>query len=292
MDSEAACESQLLLVRAAESCPSVTRFVPSEFNVDYDVGDEVLPYAEKRFHMVCRRELEGTRTLEYTWFYPGMLMDYFVPPSASSSSPCTGTGMTSGVNGKGGGGGGGGGAIRPLCFFIDAENGMAVLPDDGEARMSTTLAADAARYLALSLSLHRWPRVLKVVASTITLNELVGMTEEALGRRLHVRYRPVQDLLLHRHGAGVEAGEAAEFDLPSNVDIAARYGERFPGGLGQVRGLVGDLEAGVALGAYNLDKVAHDEGCLDLVEAFSGEAVVPPRGVEEIIREAWGAWRT
>ncbi|KAK5633889.1 hypothetical protein RRF57_009603 [Xylaria bambusicola] len=255
MDSESTCAAQVQLIRAAERSESVRRFIPSEFNVEYDVGDEVLPYSEKKFHITARIELSYTKTLEYAYVYPGMFMDYFGMPHVATQ-------------------------LRPLYFFIDPTNGRAVLPGDGEAKMSMTFTTDAARYVALALDLAKWPRILSTVTSTVTLNELVRLAEKNLGCALTVRYQPIESLLRHEPLA----------DLPGNIEIAAAYPGRFPGGLGQVRALVADLEAGVALGAYDLtglgDKV---QDCLDLVRASKGlEGVPPPRRIERFMKEAWG----
>ncbi|KAH6643320.1 hypothetical protein BKA67DRAFT_639937 [Truncatella angustata] len=228
-------------------CPSVERFIPSEFNVEYDVGDNILPYPEKRFHLYARQELQKTSTLKYTYIYPGMLMDYFGMPRVKSS-------------------------LRPLCFFIDPANGHAVLPGDGEAKMSMTFTTDVARYVALALELDEWPRILAVAASTVSLNELVRLVEKNLGRKLEVRYQPVEKLLKHE-----------PVDLLTNLDIAKEYPERFPLGVNQLRGLIADLEAGVALGAFDLGKL---EGHLDLVVAFEGKTQAPMR-IEELLEEAW-----
>ncbi|KAH8197845.1 hypothetical protein TruAng_007992 [Truncatella angustata] len=247
MDSDSVSEAQLRLIRAADQCPSVERFIPSEFNVEYDVGDNILPYPEKRFHLYARQELQKTSTLKYTYIYPGMLMDYFGMPRVKSS-------------------------LRPLCFFIDPANGHAVLPGDGEAKMSMTFTTDVARYVALALELDEWPRILAVAASTVSLNELVRLVEKNLGRKLEVRYQPVEKLLKHE-----------PVDLLTNLDIAKEYPERFPLGVDQLRGLIADLEAGVALGAFDLGKL---EGHLDLVVAFEGKTQAPMR-IEELLEEAW-----
>ncbi|KAI1127490.1 NAD(P)-binding protein [Nemania abortiva] len=259
MDSESTCAAQIQLIRAAERCECVRRFIPSEFNVEYDVGDDVLPYPEKEFHLRARTELSYTRTLEYAYVYPGMFMDYFGMPHVATQ-------------------------LRPLYFFIDPASGQAVLPGDGEAKMSMTFSSDAARYIALALDLAKWPRILTTVTSTVTLNELVGLAQKNLGCALAVRYQPVENLLRHEPLA----------DLPGNIDIAATYPGRFPGGLRQLRALIADLEAGVALGAYDLTRlVDKQQDCLDLVRAFEGlEGVSPPKGIEEFMAEAWGKGAT
>ncbi|KAB5518054.1 hypothetical protein GE09DRAFT_1157361 [Coniochaeta sp. 2T2.1] len=247
MDSDAACNAQLRLIRAADRCPCVRRFVPSEFNVEYDAGDDVLPYPEKRFHMTARRELAKTTSLEYTYFYTGMFMDYFGLPRVRSS-------------------------LRPLCFCVDPASGQAVLPRDGEGRMSMTFTTDFARYLVLALELDKWPRIMTTVTSNVSMNELVKLYEKTLGRKLQVHYQPVEKLLRHE-----------AIDLPVNLAVAREYPDRFPQG---IRGIVADLEAAVALGGYDLDKMNLGEH-LDLVKAFEGK-VPAPRRIEDLIEEAWG----
>ncbi|KAI1085297.1 NmrA-like family protein [Whalleya microplaca] len=249
MDCDTASDAQLRLIRAANQCPCVRRFIPSEFNVEYNVGDNVLPYPEKRFHLAARKELEKTSTLEYAYVYPGMFMDYFGLPRVPSS-------------------------LRPLCFFVDPENGLAVLPGDGEAKMSMSFTTDAARYVAAALELDEWPRTLTTAASTISLNDLVRLMEKNLGRKIEVRYQPVEKWLKHEI-----------VDLPTNVDIAKQFPRRFPQGLDQLRSLIADLEAGVALGAFDFGKLDQH---LDLVKTFEGRVPAPKR-IEEVIEEAWKA---
>ncbi|KAK8050834.1 phosphoserine aminotransferase [Apiospora rasikravindrae] len=250
MDNDSVSDAQLRLIRAAEKSPCVRRFIPTEFNVEYDSGDDILPYPKKRFHRLARRELEDkTRTLEYAYVYPGMFMDYFGLPRVES-------------------------VLRPLCFFVDPAHVQAVLPTGaGEAKMSMTFTTDFARYLALALDLESWPRVLSTATSTVTLNELVRLAEKNLGRPLNVRYQPLEALLQH---TGV--------DLPANLQIAAeRWTER--GGLEQLRALIADLEASVALGAYDLTQLT---GHMDLVKTFDGKAPEPKR-IEDLLEEAWGS---
>lgn len=224
------------------------RFLPSEFNVDYDLGDDVLPYPDKRFHLAARRELEKT-SLEFSYIYPGMFMDYFGIPKVQTH-------------------------LRELCFFLDPENGAAAVPGDGSAKMSMSFTTDVAKYAALALELDTWPRVMTTAASTVSINELVRLTEQCLGRKLDVKYQSIDDLLSHKN-----------IILPQNVSIAERFPHRFPQGLPQLRGLIADLEAGVALGAFDFEKL---ENGLDLVEEFRGRTS-SPRTIESLLEDAWKA---
>ena len=244
MDSDSVCATQKRLIRAADQFPFVRRFIPSEFNVEYNVGNDVLPYPEKRFHLAAREELSKTTTLEYAYIYTGMFMDYFGLPRIASS-------------------------LRPLCFCVDPASGQAVLPGDGEGRMSMTFTTDFARYLALALELDKWKQIMTTVTSTVSMNELVRLYEKSLGRKFQVRYQPVEKLLRHE-----------SIDLPINIAIAEEYSDRFPQG---IRGIVADLEASVALGGYDLTKLGDH---LDLIKEFKGKAPTP-KYIEDLIHEAW-----
>ncbi|KAF4472946.1 hypothetical protein FALBO_161 [Fusarium albosuccineum] len=215
--NDAACDAQLQLIRAADKAPSVKRFIPSEFNIDYSLGDAV-PYPNKRFHLAARRELEKT-SLEFSHIYAGMFMDYYVIPKFTTT-------------------------IRPLCFFVDPVNNAAVLADDGEAKMSMTLTEDIARYTVLALELDKWPKVMTTAPSTISLNELVALFEKHTGHKFQVQYQPVSKLLEHD-----------SIPLPENSAIYERSPERFPNGPQQLQSVIADLEASVALESYDFDRL-------------------------------------
>lgn len=242
LDFDAASISQLSLIRASDRASCVKRFVPSEFNVDYDLGDDVLPYPEKRFHTVARRELEKT-SLEFAYIYPGMFMDYFGMPNISTH-------------------------LREICVIIDPTNGVAAVPGNGKAIMAMSFTKDVARYIVLALELDRWPRVMTTASSTMSLDDIVALTEKTLGRKLRVTYQSVSKLLNHENTI-----------LPRNIAIA----EQFPGGLEQVKALTADLEASIALGAYNFDKLPEH---LNLVDHFAGRTESPMK-IEEMIEMGW-----
>lgn len=188
LDFDAPSNSQLNLIRAADRASCVKRFIPSEFNVDYDLGDDVLPYPDKRFHAVARRELEKT-ALEFTYIYPGMFMDYFGMPNISTH-------------------------LRELCVIIDPTNGIAAVPGDGTAKMAMSFTKDVAKYTVLALELEAWPRVMTTVSSTMSLNDLVAFTEKTLGRKLKVVYQPISVLRNHENMV-----------LPRNIPIAEHFPE-------------------------------------------------------------------
>ncbi|KAI9375564.1 hypothetical protein BJX61DRAFT_539715 [Aspergillus egyptiacus] len=241
LDFESASLAQLTLIRAAEAAASVKRFIPSEFNVDYDLPDSILPYPDKRLHTVARRELEKT-TLEFSYVYCGLFMDYFAMPYIR-------------------------GDTRALYLVLDAANRVALIPGDGERPMAVSHTHDVASYLALAVGLDSWPRVMTVVAGSLSCNELAALAEMHLDTPLHVTYQPVSSLLAHENAT-----------LPGNVAIAAH----FPGGLDQVKALTADLETSIALGAYDFKDLGDH---LDLVARFSEQR--QPIRIEEFLKRAF-----
>lgn len=234
MHHQSASDAQVRLIRAADQTPCVKRFLPSEFNVDYDLGDDKLPYPDKLLHRGARRALEATTTLEYAYVYPGMFMDYFGIPHVATH-------------------------LRELCLFLDPSNGVAAVPGDGSAKMATSFTTDVARYIALALELDRWPQVLLTAASTVTPKELVALAEKNLGRSMEVTYQSTDVLKKHENVL-----------LPRNQTLARDFPGRFPEGEEQVRALIADLEVSVGLGAFDFSGL---EDSLDLVKHFEGRFV-------------------
>lgn len=186
LDWEAAALAQVQLVKSAAASGIVKRFIPSEFNIDYDLGDDILPYADKKYHTMARRELEKTQ-LEYTYIYCGMFMDYFGLPYFSSD-------------------------MRALYTTFDLKHGMAVLPGDGTALMAVTYTADIARLVARSLSIPEWPRVLYIAGEVINGNDLVALAQRVLGEKLRVERDLMEDLYAKR-----------AILLPSNKEAAKHF---------------------------------------------------------------------
>ncbi|KAJ6186503.1 hypothetical protein N7519_007804 [Penicillium mononematosum] len=233
LDFEDVSNAQLRLISAAAASKCVKRFAPSEFNVDYDLPDSVLPYPEKRFHSVARRAIEKTR-LEYTYFVCGMFMDYFGMPKIESP-------------------------LRPTYSILDLQNNQIKVPGNGKAILAMTMARDVGRYVAAAVDLPQWPKVLTIIGSQISLNDLVDVAVAAKGNpeEIEVKRYPIQDFLNHSVPL-----------LPSNEPIA----HQFPGGEEQLRALLCDMDAAVGLGAFDIAKI---EGSSDLVE-FLGDSIEKP----------------
>ena len=188
LDFDSPSEAQLKLIRAAAKTDCVKRFVPSEFNVDYDLGDDKLPYPDKKYHAVARRELEKT-SLEYTYIYSGFFMDYFGMPFFQTH-------------------------MRQLYILVDAGNRAAAIPGDGNAPVAMTCTKDVARFVAAAIELRAWPKELKIVGSQISTNELVTLIQQISGEKLNIKRDSIEDLLAHKATV-----------LPGNNAVAQHFPE-------------------------------------------------------------------
>ncbi|KAI4858687.1 NmrA-like family protein [Hypoxylon rubiginosum] len=220
---------------------TVKRFIPSEFNVDYDLGDDILPYPEKRLHTAARRELEKT-SLEFTYIYPGMFMDYYGMPYIETH-------------------------LRPLPGWFDEASNTVMITGEGNTYCVMSYTKDVARYTALALELDKWPRVLKIISSRLTENELAALLEKNLGRKLTIEHGPVEYIQNNRTTL-----------LEPDDPIATH----FPGGAEQLSALIADLGLSMTFGAYDFASI---EG-LDLVKAFDGKTE-PPLRIEQLMEMAW-----
>lgn len=244
VDFQSVSDAQLNLIEAAAAAGCVKRFAPSEYNIDYDLDDHILPYPEKRFHVAARRAVEKTQ-LEYTYFYSGMFMDYFALPRIQTH-------------------------MRHLYTVLDIEHNEAAIPGNGEAAMAMTFTKDVAKFVAGSLDLEKWPKVSLIVGSEPTVNELVKLAESIRGSKLDVRYDSLESLKSHEVRL-LEGNEA--------------IGDKFQGGRDQLKALVCDLGASIALGAYHLSKVADAVNLVPLLE----DKIGAPVRIDQFLGQYWSS---
>ncbi|PHH67409.1 hypothetical protein CDD81_18 [Ophiocordyceps australis] len=214
LDFPEQCEAAKVLVRGADQAGCVKRFMPSEFNVDYDLGDDVLVYPEKRLHAAVRRELEQS-SLEFTYIYTGMFMDYFGMPHVASP-------------------------LAPMCVLVDGTHGIASIPGSGKTPMAASYTHDVAKYIVLALDLDAWPQQMTTATSSITPNDLVKLYEQALSHELQVTHSSVQEFIQQTHVV-----------LPGCQEV----GKTFPGGLENLLKVTSTLEASIELGAYDFGRL-------------------------------------
>lgn len=72
--------------------------------------------------------------------------------------------------------------LKPFPFFIDVENGKAVVPGTGQDKFTVTYSEDLARMIVRLLDAEdKWPPVAFLSGSDISLNEVIASVEKARG---------------------------------------------------------------------------------------------------------------
>lgn len=112
-------------------------------------------------------------------------------------------------------------------------------------------------------------------ASTVSLNELVGLVEKHIGTAVQVSYQGREQLL-----------QRTNTTLPRAKGLAREFPKLYPRGLEQVRSVIADLEVSVALGAFDLEVMAGSD-TMDLTAEFR-DTTEPPMTIERLMETAWG----
>ncbi|KAF1851632.1 phosphoserine aminotransferase [Cucurbitaria berberidis CBS 394.84] len=215
LDFEVISQSNINLIRGAAESGVVKRFIPSDFNVDYSLSEEIFPYPEKAFHQAARAELDKHAGLTYCSIQPGMFMDYYGMPHLENTY------------------------LKPLYIITDILAAKAAIPGDGKAKIAFTFTRDIGLYVGalLGLPAEKWPRDAICTGTPISSNELVELAEEVTGTKFDVCYDSLADL---------RAGKVTE--LPSNKP----FYKLFPEGKPQVDALACNLGVAIANGVYDI----------------------------------------
>lgn len=160
-------QNELNLISAAEQCSSVKRFVPSVFGIPYRTHHlESYPPAKSNVRAI--KTLSETR-LEWTAFYIGYFLDYYLMPKVSSH-------------------------LKPCPFLVDVENNEAAIPDSGDTPVTFTHSKDVAKMVVASFDLPTWKRETYATGDSISYNNLIKVIEDVKGEKMKVTYDSVGKL--------------------------------------------------------------------------------------------------
>ncbi|QYT01023.1 NmrA domain-containing protein [Trichoderma simmonsii] len=187
--------SEVNLIKAAAKSSATKRFIQSEWGVpipqekDKFVNNDLMGAKSLRLlqHQVRLASIEQLRksNLEWTRFYNGYFLDYYGMPYIETH------------------------ISELITFIFDMVNKAAVIPGTGNDLVSFTYTRDVANFVVKALDLSEWEEEMFCYGDKVTLNQFLGLVEEATGSKFDVTYDSLEKL---------EKGEASE--LPAN---AAEY---------------------------------------------------------------------
>ncbi|KAL6832780.1 hypothetical protein V8C40DRAFT_145132 [Trichoderma camerunense] len=174
--------SEVNLIKAAAKSSATKRFIQSEWGVP--IPQENLRLLQHQVRLASIEQLRESN-LEWTRFYNGYFLDYYGMPYIETH------------------------ISELISFIFDIPNKAAVIPGTGNDLVSFTYTRDVANFVVKALTLPKWEEEMFCYGDKVTLNQFLGLLEEATGSKFKVTYDSLEKL---------EKGEASE--LPSN---AAEY---------------------------------------------------------------------
>ncbi|KAK6828362.1 hypothetical protein PG987_011703 [Apiospora arundinis] len=152
------CASSAVLL----SSGTVTKFIPSEFHLDFHAPIQGIDLFMKKFQLESERELERQPHLTWTLIRNGLFLDYLGTPFQPKAKPTE---------------------LMRWCIFVDLENEVCVFPGDGTKVMTFTHSSDLAAYVErmISLPAKNWPRHSLIKANRLEIKDLAGIVAKVTG---------------------------------------------------------------------------------------------------------------
>ncbi|RAR11857.1 NAD(P)-binding protein [Stemphylium lycopersici] len=178
--TEESAQAQMNLIQAAIDSGSVTRFIPSEYGINYSHPGLLEFHPTAKWWLDAADLLRESR-LDFTRIIFGWLSDYFGMPHAKSN-------------------------MKPFKYALDFDNRKAAIPGDGMAPVTFLHSTDVAKYIAALLEEEaQWPEISAFASDKLTWNGLVELAEKVTGQKWDVTYDRLAQL---------ERGQATLFEPP------------------------------------------------------------------------------
>ncbi|KAK2671639.1 Short-chain dehydrogenase/reductase SDR [Fusarium oxysporum f. sp. vasinfectum] len=141
---------EMNLAVASEKSNVTTRYIPSIWGIKYPASSP-LPFGPPKAAVM---DFLKTTDLEYSAWYTGFFIDYYVSPPLKSP-------------------------LDHWTVFIDIANRTAALPGSGDVPVAMSYTMDVAKFVAGSLSLPKWERETLIYNDKLTMNQYVQVVEES-----------------------------------------------------------------------------------------------------------------
>lgn len=175
---EAVAQSQINLIRAAAQSGTVTKFIPSEYYIDFHAP---IPYVSLQsilsrqrfslfsisgadlftnFQLEAEAELARHAQLTWTLIRVGIFLDHLTMPHNPKTT-----------------------YITPFWVFVDIDHEQCVFPGDGSQPLVLTHSQDLAAYIErlVGLPAENWPRESVVASNKLQVKDLESLVNKVTG---------------------------------------------------------------------------------------------------------------
>ncbi|KAK2839265.1 hypothetical protein FQN49_006314 [Arthroderma sp. PD_2] len=169
---EGVAQSQINLIRAAAQSGIVSKFIPSEYYIDFHAP---IPGAGlfTNFQLEAEAELSRHPQLTWTLIRVGIFLDHLAMPHNPKTT-----------------------YISPFWTFVDIDNEQCVFPGDGSQPLILTHSTDLAAYIErlVGLPAKDWPRESLIASNKLQVKDLESLIKKITGKDFKVIYDSVEEI--------------------------------------------------------------------------------------------------
>ncbi|CAN9172608.1 unnamed protein product [Alternaria alternata] len=154
-------DSEIALIKAAESSKKTTRYIPSIWGIPCSPEAAViLPTMSAKSGYL---DILASTSLEYTAVSNGIFLDYYGFPKVKSY-------------------------LGNLPRVIDMAGNAAAIPGSGDVPVVFSYSFDVGRFIAALLSSARWEKESVIIGDKMTWNEFLIVAEETKGTKFETKH--------------------------------------------------------------------------------------------------------
>ncbi|EFQ97952.1 hypothetical protein MGYG_00988 [Nannizzia gypsea CBS 118893] len=172
LSDEEVAKSQINLIRAAAQSGTVTKFIPSEYYIDFHApipGSDLFT----NFQIEAEEELKNHPQLTWTLIRVGIFLDHLTMPYNPKPT-----------------------YITPYWVFVDIDHEECVFPGDGSQPLVLTHSTDLAAYIErlVGLPADAWPRESLVASNKLQVKDLLELVKKTTGKDFKVTYDSIESI--------------------------------------------------------------------------------------------------
>ncbi|KAI2623010.1 hypothetical protein GGS26DRAFT_600627 [Hypomontagnella submonticulosa] len=195
LSDEQVAQSQINLIRAAAQSGTVTKFIPSEFYIDFHApipGSDLLA----NLQLEAEAELSCYPQLTWTLIRAGIFLDHITMPHNPKKT-----------------------YINPFWVFVDIDHEQCVFPGDGSQPLVLTHSTDLAVYIErlIGLPAKDWPRESLIASNKLRVRDLEPLIKKVTGRDFKVTYDSAE--AIHKGHITPLPSNQVVFDDPAKGEL-------------------------------------------------------------------------